>query len=188
MRKTLFLSLRMHFAKTFIAGLIFLTFSINGNTQEENELMEINEVWGKFCEAFETLDPEIMADIHWPDLVRISGGSKISDYDTYISGYKERFTKNSLAGKSNNISLRFFERLCNDSIASERGVYELIYNKGRETEQKHYGQFHVIFKKRNETWKIWMDYDSDENGSIGEEDLQKARAMDDLVPFLHEAP
>ena len=155
-------------------------------SQTEINLNDINQVWFKFYQAFETLDYSLMAEIHSKDLVRISGGQRISDYESYINSYKLNFEKSKENGVTNNISLRFFERINNDSVASERGIYHLIRNKGKDDEQTYYGQFHVIFKKEQGIWKILMDYDSTEGKTIGEEDYNKAKSITDFQSFVKE--
>ena len=155
-------------------------------SQTEINLNDINQVWFKFYQAFETLDYSLMAEIHSKDLVRISGGQRISDYESYINRYKLNFEKSKENGVTNNISLRFFERINNDSVASERGIYHLIRNKGKDDEQTYYGQFHVIFKKEQGIWKILMDYDSTEGKTIGEEDYNKAKSITDFQSFVKE--
>ena len=171
--------------KNLVFTILFLLVSSSqGYTQAQTNLKEINQVWSKFYKAFETLDHSLMAEIHSKELVRISGGQRISDYHSYINGYKTRFTVAKENGITNNISLRFFERISNDSIASERGIYRLIRNKGKDDEQAYYGQFHVLFKKYNGVWKILMDYDSTEGNTIGKDDYEKAYAIDDFDPFL----
>ena len=152
-------------------------------TQNADNIKDINAVWAKFYQAFETLDYTLMAEIHSEDLVRVSGGRRILDYDTYINNYKAGFERDKKAGVTSHISLRFFERLNNDNSASERGVYKLIRNKGKTDEQAYYGQFHVLFKKLDGQWKITMDYDYSEGGTIGEEDYQKAFAIDDFEKY-----
>ncbi|MEO1031439.1 MAG: nuclear transport factor 2 family protein [Bacteroidota bacterium] len=160
--------------------LINLTYA-----QKKTDLQDINTTWAKFYKAFETLDYTLMAEIHAKDLVRVSGGRRIIDYDSYINNYKAGFERDKAAGQTSNISLRFFERLCNDSTASERGIYKLVRNKGTDKAQAYYGQFHVLFKKRDGQWKIIMDYDSSEGGTIGEDDYNKAFAIDDFDKFLN---
>lgn len=162
----------------------FFLFMGQMHSQTSNDLKEINAVWSKFYQAFETLDYSLMAEIHSKALVRISGGQRISDYDTYINRYKTQFVKAKENGITNNISLRFFERINNDSIASERGIYQLIRNKDQDSEQTYYGQFHVLFKKENGEWKILMDYDSTEDNTIGEDDFNKAHAITDFESFI----
>ena len=165
--------------------LILLFFS---NTSIEAQSLEnlkaINKTWQKFYKAFETLDYTLMADIHAKDLVRVSGGQRILDYDTYINNYKIGFQRDKESNQTSEISLRFFERLNTNTTASERGIYKLTRNKGTENEESYYGQFHVIMKKRDELWKITLDYDSSENETIGEADYNKAFAIDDFDEFL----
>ncbi|WP_299363325.1 nuclear transport factor 2 family protein [Winogradskyella sp.] len=153
-------------------------------SQKETHLKAINTTWAKFYKAFKNLDYTLMATIHSKDLVRISGGRRILDYDTYINNYKTGFDRDKTAGQTSNISLRFFERLCNDSTASERGIYRLIRNRGTDKEQTYYGQFHVLLKKIDGEWKITMDYDSSEGGKIGEADYNEAFAIDDFERFI----
>ncbi|WP_299123604.1 nuclear transport factor 2 family protein [uncultured Winogradskyella sp.] len=166
--------------------ILFFALSINlSSAQSLDNLKAINSVWSKFYKAFETLDYTLMAEIHSKDLVRISGGKRIINYTTYINNYKAGFKRDKESNQSQSISLRFFERINNDSAASERGIYKLVRNKGTENEQAYYGQFHVLFKKTNGEWKITMDYDSSEGETIGEEDYKKAFAIDDFDKFLN---
>jgi len=107
-----------------ICFLVIISNSINSQTKENLE--SINSTWEKFYKAFETLDYKLMADIHTKDLVRVSGGRRILDYDTYINNYKAGFERDKKAEQTSHIVLRFFERISNDSVASERGIYKLI--------------------------------------------------------------
>lgn len=170
--------------KSIISAFVFcLVFTITGYSQSSQNLKDINKVWAKFYQAFETLDYEPMAEIHSKKLIRISGGKRISDYNTYINNYKRRFKQNN---STNKIALRFIERINNDSTASERGIYKLTVNEGKEEEQSYYGKFHVIFTKENGEWKILMDYDSTEGDTIGEYHFLKAYAIDNLKVFSTE--
>ena len=170
--------------KKVIFPLLFIFISVQYiNAQNTENLKAINTTWAKFYKAFETLDYTLMADIHSKDLVRVSGGRRIIDYDTYINNYKAGFERDKKAGQTSHISLRFFERISNDSTASERGIYKLVRNKGKENEQAYYGQFHVLFKKIDGKWMITMDYDSSEGDTIGEEQYAKAHAIDDFEKY-----
>lgn len=161
----------------------FLFFSGLASGQSLENLKEINKVWSKFYQAFDDLDHEIMAEIHSKKLIRISGGNSISDYTTYINNYKKTFENAKKDQFTNRISLRFFERINNDSIASERGIYKLERSK-QENKQTYYGKFHVLFSKENGIWKILMDYDSNEANSIGEKDYAEAHAIDEFDKFI----
>ncbi len=165
---------------------IFFSFLLTNLTdaQSLDNLKEINQVWDKFYLAFDSLDYRPMKEIHSKDLIRIGGGKRISDYTSYTDNYKTRFEKTKENKVSNQIALRFFERINNDSIASERGIYKLIRIDALQQEKVYYGQFHVIFKKENGAWKIFMDYDSTEGGTIGEDDFIKAHGIDEFDPFI----
>ncbi len=170
--------------KRMILPLLLLLFTSNTiSAQKAENLKAINEVWAKFYKAFETLDHTLMAEIHSKDLVRVSGGKRILDYDTYINNYKISFEQSKQTQQTSNITLRFFERLNNDTTASERGIYRLTRNKGTENERSYYGQFNVILKKIDSEWKITLDYDSTEGNTIGEEQFNKAFPIDDFEKF-----
>ncbi len=171
----------------FIIVILFLVvFTNQSNSQSLNNMKEINKVWDKFYQAFDSLDYQPMAEIHSKKLMRISGGKKITDYETYINNYKTIFKKAKGNNILNNISLRFFERINNDSIASERGIYKLIRSENQENKQIYYGQFHVLFIKENNIWKILMDYDSNESNSIGEQDYIKAYGINEFDMFIQD--
>jgi len=171
----------------FMLFILFVAIFTNyTNAQTSDNLKEINEVWYQFYQAFDSLDYELMTAIHSKDLIRISGGRRITDYETYINNYKRRFEDKKKKGETDEISLRFFERINNDSIASERGVYQLVRNKNRLDEKTYYGQFHVILMKENDAWKIFMDYDSNESNTIGEDDYAKAYGIEEIDKFLPE--
>ena len=171
--------------KKFVVFLLFLIASTHqGNAQSLNNLKQINKVWEKFYQAFDSLEYKLMAEIHSKKLVRISGGKRIIDYPTYINNYKETFEQAKADTIKNTISLRFFERINNDSIASERGIYKLIRSKNQRDKQTYYGKFHVLFIKEDNAWKIVMDYDSNEVNSIGEDDYVKAFGIDEFEKFI----
>lgn len=162
---------------------LIILFSVNGFSQQKvNELRNINEqVWVKFYDAFATLNFELMAEIHSKDLIRVSGGSqKILDFETYIDGYKKSFQNSKDENENREIELRFFERICNGVTASERGIYQLTINKGKATERKFFGQFHVIHKKELGQWKIFMDYDSNENDTIDQAAFDNAKSINEI--------
>ncbi len=173
--------------KKIMLLILFLVVFINqSNSQTKNNFNEINKVWYEFYQAFDSLDYQVMAKIHSKKLIRISGGKKIVDYETYINSYKTRFKNAKEDNTTNGISLRFFERINNDSIANERGIYKFIKNKDEHNEQIYYGQFHVILIKENGGWKILMDYDSNNEGTIGEKDYNEAYHINEYNKFIIE--
>jgi|GEM_PF-1268240 len=176
--------------KSFSLILALALFSLQIQAQQneklhEQNLEEINDVWGDFMKAFANNDYTLMAEIHSKKLIRIGGGNNIRDYKAYIDGYKETFENANAASTKNNIELRFFERISDAKTASERGIYKLTRTTNGE-EQSFYGEFHVLFKKKGGKWKIIMDYDNNNGGTVGEQEFLDAYDIDDFKPFLEE--
>lgn len=172
------------FKKHITVLILLFSILINNFSQEIKNLQEINAVWEKFCQSFKTLDYELFASIHSEKLIRIPNGQRIVAYDDYIESYKERFEKDKKENSTSEINLRFFERTNNDSIASERGIYQVIRNKNKPNEKIFYGKFHALLIKENKEWKILMDYDNNEEGTISKEDFNNAYSMDDFDRFV----
>jgi len=163
---------------------VFICLSFQLQTQaQNNECLKTinNEIWSNFTKAFETFDYKLFASLHSEDLVRVGGNSKsLRNKTDYINGYANRWTDNK---SPQTISFRFLERICNDSKASERGVYKLTVNHNQSNEQSYYGKFHVIIIKENNQWKILVDYDSNENNTITEKSYKNAFAIDDFEKY-----
>ena len=162
--------------------LVFILMSICSTAQSIDVFKQINsDVWYRFYAAYDSLDYTISEAIHTSDVIRIPANQgEIIDYKSYMDGIKRSFEQAAEKGETRSIALRFFERLANDSIASERGIYRFTLNKGTTKERNYYGQFHVLLVKRGGKWKILMDYDSNENNTIGEEEFMSAYAMDNF--------
>jgi ketosteroid isomerase-like protein len=170
-----------------IATLILLYLITNSAiAQNTNHFRQINQdVWEAFYKAFDQLDHKYMVEIHDEDLIRIPAGQKIIlDYQTYMDNYQKSFAAAKEENSTRSIELRFFERIANDSVASERGIYKLTIDKESLDERNFYGQFHVLLIKENGVWKILMDYDSNENNTIDETVFKEAYAMDDYNEFI----
>ena len=141
--------------------------------QNHSDFKGINtEVWEKFSQAYKTKDVALYSSIHHEDFIRINANSKsIKDKTSYIQDYKKNW--NSKDNRKLKIEFRFLERILSSNKASERGIYKLSINPDTVEERSFYGKFHVILIK-NGTWKLLVDYDSDENGTIGEKDYLTA--------------
>ena len=61
--------------------------------QHENHLKEINMVWEKFCQSFDSLDHDLFASIHAEDLIRIPNGKRVIDFEKYMERQKKNFEK-----------------------------------------------------------------------------------------------
>lgn len=159
---------------------IFLFANINCQAQIDPSCTQVNaQVWSKFYQAYEQSDHTLMEEIHSTKLIRVPANSgNVFGYEQAMNNYRSSFQRAKEKGEKRTIALRFFERLYSESSGSERGIYELsIKQEGKET-KKYYGQFHVLLIKQNDSWKILVDYDSDENNTINEESFLRAKAIE----------
>jgi ketosteroid isomerase-like protein len=76
------------------------------------------------------------------------------------------------------IELRFLERMANESQAFEVGIYKTTVINAQGESRSFYGKFHVVLRKENGTWKILVDSDSSEGGTIGEKDFAAAQPLE----------
>ena len=145
--------------------------------QAENtaRLKEINRnIWTPFAEAYAADDAEKYLALHTPDFIRANGGDRAEVKD--LSGYRESVTRGFQWGKDNNrraaIAFSFFERITGEKLASERGIYRYTSIAPDGGQQHFYGKFHVFHRKTDGVWKIAVDYDSNEDGTIGAADFE----------------
>ncbi len=169
-----------------ILFLSFLGASLALSAQTNTDyLKEINrDIWLPFAEAYRTFDAEMYKSIHSKDFIRGEGNSKsLQNYEQYFGKSAESFKKSKEAGNQSQIQFRFLERFANAEFASERGIY-YYYSKNKEgKERKGYGKFHVFMRKIGGSWKIIVDYDSNENNTIDEKTYSDAFAIDDFEKY-----
>jgi ketosteroid isomerase-like protein len=142
-------------------------------------LREINrDVWTPFAEAYAANDAEKYLALHTPDFIRSTGGewAAVRSLDDYSVQVRRNFQSNKENGRQARIAFVFFERSSNALMASERGIYRYtdVAKDGKGTH--YYGKFHVFHRKINGKWKITVDYDSNEDGAIGEDDFRAGLA------------
>jgi ketosteroid isomerase-like protein len=137
-------------------------------------LKEINrDIWTPFSEAYATGDAEKYLALHTPDLIRATGGdaAAVKDFAAYKIGAHGHFDWNKANNRRVEIAFSFFERVAGEATASERGIYRYTAILPDGERQHFYGKFHVFLQKMGGTWKIAVDYDSDEDDTIDEADF-----------------
>ncbi len=155
------------FLLVVLVALLYSTFDILA--QEAAIHDKINaDMYGNFSKAYQTLDYDLFATIHSKEMIRISGnGGEIKNVKTYLKEYQKRWGDPNT--KAAPIDFRLFERVYSDSLVSDRGIYRVTYTDDTAQIKYSYGQFHVVLKLEDAHWKIWIDYDSNENNSINKE-------------------
>lgn len=149
----------------------------------EKSLKEINQdIWIPFKEAFAGNQAEKFLSLHSKDLTRASG-KEIFNFSQYAENQKKSFQNFIQEGIKLEIDFRFLERIANETQASERGIYATTIKTKEGQSNVYYGKFHVILRKEKGIWKILVDYDSNENGTIQADDFKKAFKMDAFDQF-----
>jgi tetratricopeptide (TPR) repeat protein len=151
----------------------------------QNRLLEINnDIWIPFSEAYAEGDADKYLSLHSPQFVRASkSGEHTTDLHGYSKNVLRSFSRNSINGAKTTIEFRFTERFASDITASEKGIYKYTYFPPSGSPTSGYGKFHVVSRKENGVWKIFMDYDSDEEGTITAADYDAAYAVHDIRKF-----
>lgn len=150
----------------------------------QTDQVEINEqVWKPFTRAIMTQDVGGFAALHSNDLVRAEiNRKKVMGLEEYKKGmeagwpgWKESIEKSKT---KYTFELRFTERISNGTMAYEIGYFknESITPSGEKRES--YGKFHVVLRKESGTWKILVDSDSNEGGSITTEMFEAAKTLE----------
>lgn len=136
---------------------------------------EINtQVWIPFMESFNQRDTESFMAVHSKDLVRTSRDSKsIQNFEQY----KKENQQGESHSSKRTLELRFLERLASETQAYEVGIYKTSVASDKGEMRSFYGKFHVVLRKENGIWKILVDSDSSEGGTIGERDFLSAKPM-----------
>lgn len=143
-------------------------------------LAELNrDVWIPFATAYATNDAEAFLKLHTKDLIRVSAqGKSVQDLAGYAEGVRKGFEKRRADGSKAEIAFRFLERIASEEAASERGIFRLTVTSGKGEVRRFHGKFHVFARKVDGVWRLAVDYDSNEGGTIGEKAFESADSME----------
>ncbi|WP_420385503.1 hypothetical protein [Roseivirga sp.] len=154
----------------FLSSLLLL--SVNAFSQSVSD--DINkDVWFNFMQAYQDLDASLFNQIHTNDVLRIPvDGNMMMIGQEYKDANLENFNRWNQTKVRQKIEFSFYSRIQKANWAYETGIYKLTRFTDNGS-QSYYGKFHVTLKKVSGTWKIFIDSDSSNGGTIGEEDFLK---------------
>ena len=142
------------------------------------------DIWAPFVQAFAENKPDLWVAVHSPDFVRVMGDARrVEPREAYFSGMRGMLKSFADRGVKSGIAFRFTERIAGAAAASERGIFEFSTTNAAGNTRKTYGKFHVISRKEDGRWKILVDYDSNEGGSINEASFLAAHAPSDYAKY-----
>lgn len=141
---------------------------------------EINDqVWKPFIAGFTNGDTDQFMNVHSKELVRSPRDSKsIQTWDQYYSGTHAGNERRKSSNRKSQIELRFTERIASADQAIEVGIYKTTNIAADGRQNNFYGRFHVVLRKESGMWKILVDTDSSEGGTISEKEFLAAKSME----------
>jgi ketosteroid isomerase-like protein len=158
--------------------LLFLVTVTTVSAQDETQKEIIEQIWKPFIEGFNNSSTEVFMSVHSRDLIRSPRDDKsILNYAEYRELQSRSDSKTLAKGNKKNIELRFTERFASNDLAINVGIFKTSYTLKNGQTSDYYGRFHVALRKENGYWKILVDTDSTEGGTIGEKDFLAAIPM-----------
>jgi ketosteroid isomerase-like protein len=161
--------------KVLLLLLTCSTISLYGQPAQQ----EINkQVWEPFIKTFNEYDTKGFMAVHSKDAVRSPRDSKTAwNWDEYYQNQEQGDQRGKTSGSKRQLELRFTERIVNKDLAVDVGIYKTTSIRADGIAKSFYGRFHVVLRKENGVWKILVDTDSSEGGSISEKDFLAATGM-----------
>jgi uncharacterized protein (TIGR02246 family) len=152
---------------------------------DEALLRQLNDdIWHVFTSAYAARDAAAFLAVHAPDLIRVGGPEKqVHRFDEYAAQVGQWFAELIEDGHNVGIELRFTERIASDDVASERGVFRIVLTRAGGEERLFYGRFHTFARKVDGRWRIAVDYDSDEGGTVDDVAFAAGTQIDDIAAF-----
>ncbi|GFD78139.1 hypothetical protein KUL118_10010 [Tenacibaculum sp. KUL118] len=152
---------------------VALSFSQNNGIIEK----EVNQqIWQPFKKSFEARDWESFNNLHTNDVLRVNKyGIRIGE--EYKNSIQTSYQKTTT--KKRQIDFCFNQRIYKENTGYEVGYYRVIYTEKYKEPRTVYGRFHVVLKKKENTWLITQDWDTDTiNGkSITKEDFESGKCL-----------
>lgn len=143
-----------------------------------------DDVWRRFQRAYAALDLDGFVGIHDSALVRVESGARTIDG---LGAYTERtaagFARASRDGDALSIDFRFTDRIADEDMACDRGVYRVVITGADRSEQTFYGRFHTILRRSDAGWRIALDHD-EELSRDGAAAFDVAAGIGDHAPFI----
>jgi len=142
------------------------------------------DIWRSFSAAIAARDAPAHIALHSAQFVRASGDLKrVQTFAQWRDDNLRMFARLAARDVQPPIAFRFSERLAGAEVASERGIYEFTATDAKGETRRYYGQFHVISRKEDGRWRLLVDYDSSEGGTITEASFRAAHAIDDYARY-----
>lgn len=163
--------------KVIASACFVLLIVANVNAQESEQDAIDKDVWFNFMQAYQDLDASLFNQIHTNEVLRvISDNNRMLIGQEYKDANLEMFNRWNAGKLKQKIEFSFISRVQKENWAYEIGIYKLTRYSSNQ-ENSFYGKFNVTLKKEAGVWKIQIDSDTSEGGTIGVEDFEKGQKL-----------
>lgn len=167
--------------KNILTGFFLLLCSYVAAQTDQKEINE--QIWKPFTKAIMSQDVAAFVDVHSKELIRAQrNDKKVLNLEEYRKGmekgwpaWKESIQKSKTAYV---FELRFTERISNGMLAYEVGYFKNESTKPNGEKEIYYGKFQVALRKESGVWKILVDSDSNESGTLTAKEFLAARPLE----------
>jgi ketosteroid isomerase-like protein len=150
--------------------------------QEYSAQREIDEhVWRPFMAASNSFDAEKFLAVQSKDMVRVAPDAKqVYGLERYAREIREGFERaRGRKGLIRSSEMRFLSRSAAGDLAHETGYFRSRTVLPSGEVRTRYSKFEMILRKENGRWKILVDKDSAEGGTITEATFLAATPLGD---------
>jgi len=145
--------------RNFIVPILLFSVAFASAQDFQSVQEEINRtLWKPFKAAFETLNETALNDLYADEVLRVTPNGIDTD-NQFKAGNIKRFADNRERSTSIQLDFWFDSRHTNADTSYEVGFYRMKLSN-QEGENSIYGQFHIVLKKENGTWRITQDWDT----------------------------
>ncbi len=120
----------------------------------------LDAVYARFSEAYEKLDPQIVANLYTEDARYLSGGDgdMLRGRPAILDNFASFFTRSKENGVALRIAFRVVDRALSGDLAYDVGYYRLVSKKSDGEERTSVGKFVTVAKRQADgAWQFHVD-------------------------------
>ncbi|HET8648376.1 MAG TPA: hypothetical protein VFO85_22955 [Vicinamibacteria bacterium] len=136
------------------------------------------QVWTPLLTASNTFDAEGFLAVQSPDLVRVSvDTNEVYGLERYAAEIRAGFPRAKARGVTRRSEARFLTRTHSGHLAHETGLFRSESVTAAGERRVRYSRFEMILRREAGRWKILVDKDTAQGGTLTEEEFRRAAPM-----------
>lgn len=161
----------------WLSALLYIALAAPALAQDTQAQIEA-DVWIPFLAASNAFDADGFLAVQSKDMVRVSpDANEVYGLARYEREIREGFARAKTRGLTRKSEMRFLKRTSSEGLAYETGYFRSEARLASGEVRVRFSRFEMVLKKEEGKWKILIDKDSAEGGSITEEAFRAAEPM-----------